>query len=227
MTDKQIIETVVECAKLYRDNLEKYNIMFVFKNNQINSKKEKIEFIETIYYPTNFLHLTGLKSKYYTSTNFYYYLLNGKLSINDIEIKNKYTTESKLNILKNLMNIDMTAKCIGTYDDSIKNNLYTEKVIGSVHYCFGYVKSNETNKFYTPNTALKEDIRDITYSTNRILAILKKERKDKLYNNISYLCKDFNFNIFSENKELIQLIEFNNLKIQNEKYADILKSYKK
>lgn len=223
MTDKQIIETVVDCARCYRDNLEKYNIMFVFKNNKTNSIKEKIEFIETIYYPTNFLHLTGLKSQKYTSANFYYYILNGKVSINDIETKNRYTTELKLNVLKNLMNIDSTAKAIGMYNNSIKNNLYTEKVVGSVHYCFGYVKSNETNRFYTPNTALKEDIRDITYSNNQILAIFKKKRKDKLYNKLSYLCKDFDVNFFFKNKELIQLIDFKNLETRNKNYIDIIK----
>ena len=176
MTDKQIIETVAECARLYRDNLEKYNIMFVFNNDKLNSKNKKVEFIETIYYPTNFLHLTGLKLNNDTSANFYYKIINGKLAINDINLKDKYIIEMKLNVLRNLMNIDKTAKSIGTYMETTKNKLYTDKVLGSVHYCFGYVKSNETNKFYTPNTALKEDIRDITYSTNRVLAILKKKR---------------------------------------------------
>ena len=116
----------------------------------------------------------------------------------------------KLNVLRNLMNIDKTAKSIGTYMETTKNKLYTDKVLGSVHYCFGYVKSNETNKFYTPNTALKEDIRDITYSTNRVLAILKKKRKNKLYNEISYLCNDFKMNNLFEDKNLIQLIDFHN-----------------
>ena len=226
MTDKQIIETVAECARLYRDNLEKYNIMFVFNNDKLNSKNKKVEFIETIYYPTNFLHLTGLKLNNDTSANFYYKIINGKLAINDINLKDKYIIEMKLNVLRNLMNIDKTAKSIGTYMETTKNKLYTDKVLGSVHYCFGYVKSNETNKFYTPNTALKEDIRDITYSNNRVVAILKKERKDKLYNEISYLCNDFKMNNLFEDKDLIQLIDFHNLKTTNKKYENIINEIK-
>ncbi len=226
MTDKQIIETVAECARLYRDNLEKYNIMFVFNNDKLNSKNKKVEFIETIYYPTNFLHLTGLKLNNDTSANFYYKIINGKLAINDINLKDKYIIEMKLNVLRNLMNIDKTAKSIGTYMETTKNKLYTDKVLGSVHYCFGYVKSNETNKFYTPNTALKEDIRDITYSTNRVLAILKKKRKDKLYNEISYLCNDFKMNNLFEDKNLIQLIDFHKLKTTNKKYENIINEIK-
>lgn len=220
MTDRQIIDTVVDCAKLYRDNLEKYNIMFVFKNNKLNSNKEKIEFIETIYYPTNFLHLTGLKSKNYTSANFYYKILNGNLSMKDIQVNDKYTTELKLDVLKNLMNIGKTARSVGIYNGKVKNNLYTEKVVGSVHYCLGYVMDKETKYFYTPNTALKEDIRDITYSTNQVLAILKKKRNDKLYNQISYMCKDFDMNIFFKNEELIQLIDFKSLFSKNLKYQE-------
>lgn len=226
MTDKQIIETVAECARVYRDNLEKYNIMFVFNNDKLNSKNKKVEFIETIYYPTNFLHLTGLKLNNDTSANFYYKIINGKLAINDINLKDKYIIEMKLNVLRNLMNIDKTAKSIGTYMETTKNKLYTDKVLGSVHYCFGYVKSNETNKFYTPNTALKEDIRDITYSTNRVLAILKKKRKDKLYNEISYLCNDFKMNNLFEDKNLIQLIDFHKLKTTNKKYENIINEIK-
>ena len=226
MTDKQIIETIVGCAKIYRNNLEKYNIMFVFENDKLNSKNKKIEFIETIYYPTNFLHLTGLKSKKYTSANFYFKLLHGNFSINDIDVKDRYLTKLKLDVLKNLMNIDKTAKSVGIYNDSIKNNLYTEKVLGSVHYCLGYLMDKETNYFYTPNTALKEDIRDITYSTNRVLAILKKERKNKKYNEISYLCNDFNNQIFFENEYLSQLIDFQNLKNNNKKYENIINKIK-
>lgn len=226
MTEKKIIDTIIECAKTYRNNLEKYNIMFVFKDKNIKSKKNNINFIETIYYSTNFLHLTGLKSKNYTSANFYYKILNGNLSMKDIQINDKYTTELKLDVLKNLMNIDVTARAIGIYNGKVKNNLYTEKVVGSVCYCLGYVMDKETKYFYTPNTALKEDIRDITYSANQVLAILKKERKDKLYNKISYLWKDFDVNIFFKNKELIQLIDFENLETTNKKYEDIINNIK-
>ena len=67
-----------------------------------------------------------------------------KISYKKISFKNPITTELKLEILHNLCSIDKTAKFIGNYNDSIKGNLYTDKVIGNISYCFGLIKEKNT-----------------------------------------------------------------------------------
>lgn len=210
MTDKEILDEVINCANLYKNNLEKNNIMFVFQNKQAKNIEDSIQFIETIYYPTNFLHLTGLKARV-SSTLFYERATTHNLAINDIKIKNRYMTELKLGILKNLMSIEKSTKSVGDFDNTIKDKLYTEKVVGNVHYCMGYVKDDETGYFYTPNSSLREDIRDITNNNSRIIAILKKEQSKEFYNVITYIVNDINLNCLLRNNNLANLIDFEHI----------------
>ena len=123
----------------------------------------------------------------------------------------------------NLCAIDKTAKFTGTYNNSIKDNLYTEKVIGNIRYCFGLVKDKKTN-YYLPNSAIQEDIRNITNNMCNIVAILKKEKDEKFYSNITYIKNNFDLNNLFSNEKISELINFNNLKYNNEKD---LKNYNK
>ena len=90
--------------------------------------------------------------------------------------------------MHNLCSIDKTAKFIGSYNDSIKDNLYTEKVIGNISYCFGLIKEKNT-EYYLPNSAIKDNIRDITNDFSNIVAVLKKEKNKKQYSDITYIKK--------------------------------------
>ena len=57
---------------------------------------------------------------------------------------------------------------------STKSLLITDKIIGTITICLGFVYETE-NSFYVPNTVLREDIRDVTkHPQNRILAIFEK-----------------------------------------------------
>ena len=77
------------------------------------------------------------------------------------------------------MKIDRTANMIGNY---FSTNLFlqTEKVAGNINSCMGFVKDKKMN-IYVPNTALNLDLRSITSTRNKIVAILKKNINDKLY----------------------------------------------
>ena len=83
------------------------------------------------------------KNNLKTAKSFYSNLLKGKISYKNINYKNPITTEFKLEVLHNLCVIDKTAKFIGDYNNSIKDSLYTEKVIGNISYCFGLVKDKK------------------------------------------------------------------------------------
>ena len=51
MNQKQALSVIYNCAKKYNDNLKDYNIMFVIEDKRI---KEKIYFVESMYYIHNF-----------------------------------------------------------------------------------------------------------------------------------------------------------------------------
>lgn len=100
-----------------------------------------------------------------------------------------------------LKNIDKSAQMIGNYNNTIKDALYTEKVLGTVHYCLGFVKSRD-KKYYIPNTTLFQNILDITDVANRIIAILKKEERTEKYSKITYLAKNISITKLLENNEV-------------------------
>lgn len=183
MKKEQAIKIITSCAKEYHNNLENNNLLFIFGTQQ------KTDYFEAAFLPKNFLHLTGVElvsSSFSGSSDFYNKCLNGQLSPHDFSFAPNGTTDMKLMILPQLMKIHKSAKMIGDYNFS-KSLLYTEKLAGNISACLGFVRDD---KYYIPNTALKEDIRDITIKPQqRILAIYKKSILQRFYTNLSYLAK--------------------------------------
>lgn len=186
MEKKKIVKIITECAKKYKNNLENKNILFIFLE-----KNKELNYIETRFLSNNFLHLTGIcfQGRIKNSKRFYKACIEGKIKESDIHIKDINIIQLKLEILNNLMDINKTAKMIGQYFNN-KNKLFTEKIVGNIRCCLGFIKKD---KFYIPNTTLNEDIREITCIQNRIIAILSKDIKDKKYNKLTYISKDFDF----------------------------------
>lgn len=81
------------------------------------------------------------------------------------------------------MRIDRTANMIGDYYNS-NIFLQPEKIAGNVNACMGFVNDKKMN-IYVPNTALNIDLRSITSTRNKIVAILKKNMNEELYKNIN------------------------------------------
>jgi len=179
----EAIRIITSCAKQFSLNLENKNLLFLFED------KGGISFIETLFLPRHYLHLTGIKlsKKNIGSSDFYRLCLKGKLSPFNIQLSEDGTTEMKLSILSKVINIHKTAKMIGDYNFE-KSLLMTEKIVGNVTACVGFVRDNN---YYVPNTALREDIREITvHPIKKILAVFTKGNKDTLYSEVSYLAKD-------------------------------------
>lgn len=184
MTKQEALNIVLNCSKIYHKNLENKNVIFIYQKEY-----NKYEYIETNFFPHNFLHLTGLnliKNRIKSSVDFYNLCLRNNLSTADFEFKSNATTQKKLEILPSIMQIDKKARMIGNYN-SQKVYLLTEKLIGSVNMCLGFVKENN---YYIANTALKEDIRNIVEEQERIFLVLKKNIKDSKYNEIVYKNKN-------------------------------------
>lgn len=122
MTKKEAIRIIVECARLYHENLEGKNLLFIF------GAPQNPERFETVFMPRHILHLTGVYTKL-SSSDFYDRCLKSRLSVSDFVMPNDGTVEMKLAVLPQLMRISKTAKMIGDYDSS-KSLLYTEKLAG-------------------------------------------------------------------------------------------------
>ncbi len=52
---EEALKVILKCCKLYHCNLENKNVMFI-----VQDKRKDIHYIETVFLPSNFLHLTGI-----------------------------------------------------------------------------------------------------------------------------------------------------------------------
>lgn len=192
MTKKEAIRIIVECARLYHENLEGKNLLFIF------GAPQNPECFETVFMPRHFLHLTGVYTKL-SSSDFYDRCLKSRLSVSDFMMPNDGTVEMKLAVLPQLMRISKTAKMIGDYDSS-KSLLYTEKLAGGVSACMGFVFDQG---FYKPNTALREDIRNVSIKPQkRILAIYRKAIREAQYKELCFLQKGFDTSFMNSSDEI-------------------------
>ena len=120
------------------------------------------------------------------------------------------------------MYISKSAKRIGDYNNN-KVNINIEKVIGSTYYCLGFSNLNSNNKiirYYYPRTLLQENLKNNIIDDNKIIAILSKNKNQKLYNEITYLSKEATLLRLKENEKVKNLIDFKTIFSQNLKYQE-------
>lgn len=179
MTQKQAIDIICKCAKLYQRFLENYQVVFVYRDSDNHSQYTEVQFKSH-----NFLHFTGVNLRIGLNSNtFYRYALNNRLSEKDFSFKDAYTSSLKLQILEIVMNIDTRARMIGNYNGS-KIDLYTEKVTGTTSACLGLIQKDS---IFIPNSVLNEDIRTIIPKpAGKIYAIFKKKIGDVCYTQLTY-----------------------------------------
>ena len=180
-TNEEAIRIIYQCAVEYRENLSNKFVLF------ITAKDNNTAGFETLFLPQNFKHLTGVGSRL-SGADFFGLAVRNRLSPNEITLAKDGTTDLKLDVLPQLMNIHLTARMAGDYDYS-KTLLVADKIAGTVTAALGFV---QTKNIYLPKTALKADVRDITVQSTRrrIIAIFVKPRKDALYRQLTYIAKD-------------------------------------
>lgn len=96
---------------------------------------------------------------------------------------------------------------IGQYDNS-RIYLQTDKIIGNVNACMGFVKEKNT---YVPNTALNEDIRSITSERKKVIAVLKKNINEEFYKEITYLKNNYDVSQLLKYENIEKIVDFQNL----------------
>ena len=208
---QDVLNIISMCHKKYEKNLNNKKIIFISEE-----KNKNLFMLEVIFRSSNFLHLTGvavIKRKTGEKANSYevYSMLKDqRFNLKEYCIKRKdNTTDLKLQVLPQLMRIDKIANMIGEFSGS---NIYlqTGKIAGNINACMGFIKDTKVN-VYIPNTALREDIRKITDSRSKIIAILKKDIANKLYKNITYLKKNYEIEDMLKNKDINKVIDLENL----------------
>ena len=181
MDKRQAIRIITDCAKIYDKELCNQNVLFLFgTTNTPMCAEAKFD-------KQHFLHLTGVrKSRDITAQQFYERALTGRLGEKMFSIPSDGTVDLKLSVLAGLCRIHKNARMIGDYNNS-KSLLITEKLVGGSNSCLGFIREDS---FYIPNTALKEDIRDITYTPwYRIIATFRKPKKSPQYTELCYVAK--------------------------------------
>lgn len=205
MKKTEAIHIITKCAKLYREKLENTNILFLY------GTPDTPDAMETLFLSRHFLHLTGVNpdfARVHSSRDFYTRCLSGRLSPDDFVLAEDGSTEMKLEVLPNLIRLVQSARMIGDYDQT-KSLLCTEKLAGNVRGCIGFVKDG---RYYVPNTALRQDIRDITtHPQKRIIAIFQKVVSQSRYGEPSFCQKELppeGLTIPPEMKEKFRTAEF-------------------
>ncbi|MCD8307113.1 MAG: PBECR4 domain-containing protein [Clostridia bacterium] len=218
---KQALQIVTRCAEEYEKEL-----------NKIIGISCLYAWISTIKFPTMrfffvplfFLHLTGFKLRNWTgyiqgnndssSTDqqddyampayiFYNRCLQHRIGTDDFDFADENYTNQKLEVLPSVLNKNLSANMIGNYDSS-HPLLYTEKLIGGVKACIGFIK-RESDGMYIPNTVMKTDLRKITTSYVRIIATYRKDVTDTQYSEIVYSAKKIDWSKVQFSKEYAYL----------------------
>ncbi len=195
-TKKQAIKIITSCAEKYKNELENKTLLFICAD-----KHKSIICYEFSFYNWNFMHLTGVKTDFQNSDSapekpigylhaidFYNRCLSHKLSPKDFEFSDDETTHMKLSVLPYVINKNLNANMIGTYNLN-KPNLYTDKIAGGIKACMGFV-IDENHNSYVPNTLLKEDIRHIVNNYARIILVFRKDIHEDNYKELTYRAKN-------------------------------------
>lgn len=199
-TKEQALKIIVECARKYKENLLNQQLLFI-----CSDKHKKIYTLEVSFDASNFLHLTGVKTKNISPLDFFNRCIDSRLSVDDFEMADDSTTNLKLAVLPSLMKPNLSANTIGDYSGA-RANLYTEKLAGSVKACMGFVTTEPSGR-YVPNTVLNIDIRDYIKKPLRILATFRKQKNNNLYSELVYKAKNVELSKIKLPEELLYIQE--------------------
>lgn len=189
-TKGEAIQIVTTCAHEFKKNLQNKSLLFICMDKYGN-----VSFREFYFYSNNYLHMTGLKLKRknadtnekISAAEFFNKCIAHKLSENDFEFSDDGITHMKLDVLPLVITKNLSANMIGDYN-SYNPKLYTEKLVGGIKACVGFVHSKTVNG-YVPNTVLKVDIRDYITNTARVIAVFRKDADRDIYEEMTYRAK--------------------------------------
>ena len=216
MDKRKAIQIMVKAASLYNQNLNEQKVLFLYGSpSEIKSQIQigddcalALKCYETAFHRYNFLHLTGVKPNYTrisSAIHFYEKCLDNRLTESDFYFAKNGSTDQKLSILERMMNIKQNATMIGDFTDhGVK--LFTEKAVGNICGCIGFVNDRNTN-LNVPNTLLKKDIRDVVaYPLQKVYAVISKGYKEEKYSILEKIDSGIDIKKYSFSEEIEKMI---------------------
>lgn len=171
---KRLLPFLFRGAETYKRILLDKSFLFIGQG----TKDESQLIIECIFLPCNFMHLTGCEILGGAPpTSFFDRCLNRRLSPDEFDcIPEAFL---KKDVFDEVFSLPYSAKMIGRSSGG-GNRLYTERLAGNIRGCMGFVLGDKT-PCYSPNTVLKEDIRNIVIKPQKLLAVYGRPVNSELY----------------------------------------------
>lgn len=191
MTKLDAISEILNAAKIYNQTINDKNLLIIAgKQNNKDLSVEFFSVVQTVADSSNFLHLTGVTlNNGLSAVNFFNKALNNNLALLDFELDSN--TERKLSAISYALNIRGNFKMFGNYNYNLCHpDLRTDIILGNDSCFIGF---KQVGQEYIPNTVIKEDLRNNTDKTVKVLAVLSKDISDSEYSRVSYLAKGVYF----------------------------------
>ncbi|MBD5519895.1 MAG: hypothetical protein HDR03_01480 [Lachnospiraceae bacterium] len=193
---EQVLKIMTSVSEKYEEKLKDKHFLIVYQEN-INIRTVQVGFRDF-----NYLHMTGVKSAL-SAPRFYEKCINKKLKTTEFELDVKGNAHRKLMVLPYLPDLLYNNCMIGDFINSgicIKADYFVGNTKAVLSVGFRTGKSVDF-----PVTLYNEDIRKLTQPTCKVLAIFRKEYKEKYYMKCTYLSKGQDIN------KLLLLEEVNKL----------------
>ena len=179
----EALQTILSCAKLYRDYLINRKFMFIYRD-----KNGSYGHIEVLFRKKHFMHLTGnTRTDDNTAIHFFSMCIDNTLSVKDIVKSNMM--DLKLAVLPSLMRIHKNARMIGSFKGEPLQQLLTEKLAGHSKGCMGFV-FDQDESFLVPNTTLYGNTREMIIENNQIIAVYMADINAAKYDTLCYIAKN-------------------------------------
>ena len=186
---KQALQIIIKAAKEYDEKLNDKHFLIVYRN------KNEICTCCVGFRDMNFLHLTGVKTKL-PAQQFYSACLSGKLSVKDIEVDTKGKVQQKLAVLPYLSELLYHNCMIGDFIKSgivIKADYFVGDTKAVLSVGFRYGKTVDI-----PVTLYNENVKKLSNSTCKVLAIFVKSYHSDYYGECTYLSKGYEIDKFPD-----------------------------
>lgn len=106
---KEYISIITDCAKGFEEVFLDKNYLIIYKDDT-NAYRS----VETIAYKSNYLHLTGVKTKL-SKNEFFDKSISSRLSESEIFIDKQSNVDKKMKVLGNAVSFPYTAKMTGYF----------------------------------------------------------------------------------------------------------------
>lgn len=171
---KKLLPFLFSGAEAYKKNLLDKSFLFIGQG----ARDEPPLAMECLFLAHNFMHLTGCEILGDLSPGaFFDRCLDRRLSPNAFDCISEAFL--KKDVFDTVFSLPYSAKMIGSSSGG-GNRLYTERLAGNVRGCMGFVLGDEA-PCYSPNTVLKEDIRNMVIKPQKLLAVYGKPLGPGLY----------------------------------------------